>query len=85
MRFSLEEYWDFYRRDCFFEGKDANVFAFAWFMIFPTGLWARFCARFICPRYGHKYKDIGSYANGDSAAEYLQCKRCGESWHHIYY
>lgn len=38
----------------------------------------------ICKWYGHK---IESDANvgPDSGSETLYCRRCGDSWHHIYY
>lgn len=39
----------------------------------------------MCDLFGHHYEDIGSYANGEGAAEHFACSRCGHSFHHTYY
>lgn len=43
------------------------------------------CEKCVCRFFGHNLVDNGSYAGPDSGAEYLICKRCGYTWHHIYY
>ncbi len=37
-----------------------------------------------CKRYGHDLEDNG-YANPDSGAMIMDCKRCGQHWHHQLY
>ena len=41
--------------------------------------------RTICRWKGHDWYDSGSYATPDSGADDLTCRRCGYSFHHIYY
>ena len=38
-----------------------------------------------CDNHGHDLEDDGSYANAESGADLLRCKRCGCSWSHTYY
>lgn len=38
-----------------------------------------------CDQHGHKLRDAGSYANGETATDCLECERCGWYTEHTYY
>lgn len=42
-------------------------------------------AALYCDRHGHKLRDAGSYVNGETAVDCLECERCGWYTEHTYY
>ena len=38
-----------------------------------------------CDEHGHDMRDAGSYANGDTGKDCLECKRCGFYFEHTHY
>jgi hypothetical protein len=65
------------------EGKKPTIWGFIrWGYIEPVLFYIQVK---LCQYRGHKYRNSGGYANGDSGADYFTCKRCGHEFSHIYY
>ncbi len=39
----------------------------------------------VCYYMGHSMEDAGSFANGETGQDHMECKRCGFTFDHIYY